>query len=526
MLNQIYDMTAQKNKDKSIQTNQFGVGQQRWKIPPPSRIILPPAYEPQMLEQSTIRATTRSTYYTPSMPPTTSKPSTLRPTANTRTQTTKFHNVAALHNRHDDHLQFEHDDLGTSHSTRYNTSADFNSAEDRFAKTPQKTTTLRKPAYNTNYNKDITTTKPLAPTRKTTLSPKIKVPSKIYEPPLLYPIYNLEDSTSTTTTTVRPTYRPSTASPFVTRLTATTSTSTTKAPTRPTTVGGKPFTRSSFASTTANVISNENNVNKFDISKLTKEIRTPAPAQGFKPPTPRPPAQTNSTISKTDRGSKKYEEPSKQLLPPLTDFITHDVATTQGPPIYYEWKVPSDGLEPPKLESPIGVDGREYPDSVIDYNSISANNGFSSFSSFGIDQSKKNNNSSRKPDTKQNTPSKSPTSRSIKETAQPIGGTDNKPTRASTTATTKVSTTSAVRNPSDIFQIRKDLSVPEYAFPLENAGRTGYLDTDVYNSFQLKIPERRLDTEEHIHWYGENPKCPECHPSYVRPGTCEPCIRR
>ena len=519
-------MTAQKNKDKSLQTNQ---NQQRWKIPPPSRIILPPAYEPQVSEESTTRATTRSTYYTASVATTTTrKPSTLKPTANTRNQSTKFNNVAALHNRHDDHLQFEHDDLGTSHSTRYNTSADFNSAEDRFAKTPQKATPLHKPTYNSNYNNAFTTAKPLAPTRKTTLNPKIKVPSKIYEPPLLYPIYNLEDSTTSTTTTIRPTYRPSTASPFVTRLTATTSTTTTKAPTRPTTVGGKPFTRSSFASTTTNVGTNLNNVNRFDVSKLTKEIRTPAPAQGFKPPTPRPPAQTNNTTVKADRGSKKYEEPSKQLLPPLTDFINHDVATTQGPPIYYEWKIPSDGLEPPKLEAPIGVDGREYPDTVIDYNSISTNNGFNSFSSFGIDQTKKSNNSSKKTDNKQSIPSKSPTSRSIKETGQSTGVTETKTTKASTstTKTSSSSSTSTARNPSDIFQIRKDLSVPEYAFPLENAGRTGYFDADVYNSFQLKIPERRLDTEEHLHWYGENPKCPECHPSYVRPGTCEPCIRR
>lgn len=535
MLNQIYDHTAQKMKEKALQSNQnqLGTGQQRWKIPPPSRIILPPAYEPQVLEESSTKLSTRTSYYTSTVTTTTRKPSTLRPTATTRSLS-RFNNVAALHNRNDEHLQLEHDDLGTSHSTRYNTSADFNSNEDRFAKTPQKST-QRKTSFNTNYNNGFTTAKPATTTTKTTLNPKIKVPSKIYEPPLLYPIYNLDDAattTTTTTTTPRPTYRPSTASPFVTRLSATTSTTTTKAPTRPTTVVGKPFTRSSFTTTNTKVSTNQNNANRFDVNKLTKEIRTPAPAQGFKAPTPKPPVKTsntpqNSSTNKPDRGSIKHEQPSKQLLPPLTDFITHDVATTQGPPIYYEWKVPSDGLEPPKLDSPIGVDGREYPETVIDYNAISAKNGFATNTQFGIDQKKPTTNntttttSSRRSDNKQTIPSRSPTSRSVKETGQPKGVTESK-----SPATTRTSSTQQTSNPGDIFQIRKELSVPEYAFPLESAGRTGYLDTDVYNSFQLKIPERRADTDEHIHWYGENPKCPECHPSYVIPGTCEPCIRR
>ncbi|KNC28166.1 hypothetical protein FF38_04349, partial [Lucilia cuprina] len=528
VLNQIYDHTAQKMKEKTLQAqqNQLGTGQQRWKIPPPSRIILPPAYEPQILEESSAKPSTRTSYYTPTITTTTRKPSTLRPTATTKNQSTKFNNVAALHNRHDEHLQLEHDDLGTSHSTRYNTSADFNSAEDRFAKTPQKATTPRKSTYNSNFNNAFTTAKPTTTTKKTTLNPKIKVPSKIYEPPLLYPIYNMDDNTATTT--MRPTFRASTASPFVTRVSATTSTTTTKAPTRPTTVIGKPFTRSSF-STSTKVGTNSNNIDRFDVSKLSKEIRTPAPAQGFKPPTPTPPVKNsrtsqNSTYNKPDRGSVKHEQPSKQLLPPLADFITHDVATTQGPPIYYEWKVPSDGLEPPKLDSPIGVDGREYPETVIDYNSISTNNGFTSISSFGIDQKRSNNTS--KSENKTIVPSRSPISRSIKETGQPKGVNETKAKTSNTSPTRASTTTQKSSNPGDIFQIRKELSVPEYAFPLENVGRTGYLDTDVYNSFQLKIPERRADTDEHIHWYGENPKCPECHPSYVRPGTCEPCIRR
>lgn len=510
-------MNAQKNKDKtSLQgANQPSpqVGQQRWKIPPPSRVILPPAYEPQIQNETTVntRTTSRVTYFSASTT-TTPKPSTLRPTAsNNRSQGVKFNNVAALHIRHDEHLQYEHDDLGTSHSTRYNTSADFNSAEDKNAKNRQKnaqrkSTTTTKPNLSRTSVRTTTRT-----TVKSTPNPNIKVPSKIYQPPLLYPIYNLDDATSTTTTTttVRPLYKASTASPFVTRQPSTRTTTTTRSPARATTVLGKPFTRSPSYSTTTQSGRSLNNINRYDATKLSKEIRTPAPAQGFKPPTPRPPtATTNATKSSPDN------VPSKHLLPPLTDFVQHDVATTQGPPIYYEWKVPSDGLEPPKMEVPIGVDGRQYPDATNDYNTIGGDGSFAAASTkFGIDQ--------KKPEDKQT--ARAPTSRSIKETGQPNGVSEAK---ATTPTKSTTQTTHGPADLEDIFHIRKELSVPEYAFPLENAGRTGYLSSDVYNSFQLKIPERHADANEHLHWYGENPKCPECHPSYVKPGTCEPCLRR
>uniref|UniRef100_A0A1I8M2M2 Uncharacterized protein n=1 Tax=Musca domestica TaxID=7370 RepID=A0A1I8M2M2_MUSDO len=530
ILNQIYDNDAQK-KEKSLQStaNQPNqpAGQQRWKIPPPSRLILPPAYEPQIPETfvtSTARPpTSRNSYYSASST-TTVRPLTQRTvTANSRSQGLKFNGVAALHNRNDEHLQYEHDDLGTSHSTRYNTSADFNSNEDRNIKNRQKntqrktttttTTTTRAPTTTTTTTARTTTT---TTTTRTTLSPNIKVPSKIYEPPLLYPIYNFEETSATkaATTTVRPLFKASTASPFMTRQTTTTPAPfTTRASSRATTMVGKPFTR---APTSSSTTATTRGSNRYDADKLSKEIRTPAPAQGFKAPTPRPTSRTNYNTTKTSIDNV----PSKHLLPPLTDFIQHDVATTQGPPIYYEWKVPSDGLEPPKKEAPIGVDGREYPETVIDYNSISASGNFIPINNFGIDQTKTNNNRDI---------SRTPASRSIKETGQPtnnIATTRQKVATASTTARPPTPSTSGPVMPEDIFQIRKELSVPEYAFPLENIGRTGYLATDVYNSFQLKIPERRSDTDEHLHWFGENPKCPECHPSYVIPGTCEPCLRR
>lgn len=47
-------------------------------------------------------------------------------------------------------------------------------------------------------------------------------------------------------------------------------------------------------------------------------------------------------------------EPIDGLQPPHTYFKTYDDSTTEGPPIYYQWKwaVPAFVLEPPKLNDP------------------------------------------------------------------------------------------------------------------------------------------------------------------------------
>lgn len=437
--------------------------------------------------------------------------------------------------------------MGTSHSTRYNTSADFNSAE---AQSPKKLGSApNRKIYYTATSKNLTKS-------------AIKVPSKIYEPPFLYPIYNQEEEPTSTAHQLHV----STAAPFMPATHSPSSTTTTGSPlTRPTTLAGKPFTPSlaaSVTSTTPQIVRNSNTLEQnqphhsiFDSHKVFHDARRPTPAQGFKPPTPRPPInsaqtlrspttaklqKTESTmldysspgISTSDKGTidVKPQIPSNDLLPPFQEFVQHDVATTQGPPVYYDWKIPSNGLEPPKLDPPIGVDGREYSDIAVDYNSISTTGGFTPSTTFGVNKVKiaettKNPFSSNpffvsKSQVEINAPTtKTPTSRSVKETAQPKG--IQKFTRADAILPT------ASPNSQDLTQIRKDLSVPEYLFPLEDIGRTGYLASDAYNSFQLKIPDGRNDNEEeHLHWFGENPKCPECHPSYVNPGTCEPCLRR
>ncbi|VVC96911.1 unnamed protein product, partial [Leptidea sinapis] len=59
--------------------------------------------------------------------------------------------------------------------------------------------------------------------------------------------------------------------------------------------------------------------------------------------------------------------------------------------------------------------------------------------------------------------------------------------------------------------------VPDYVFPLDSP-HPGYGDEDARTSFQVDVSRPGRSS------YGENPKCPHCHPAYVIPGTCEPCI--
>lgn len=59
--------------------------------------------------------------------------------------------------------------------------------------------------------------------------------------------------------------------------------------------------------------------------------------------------------------------------------------------------------------------------------------------------------------------------------------------------------------------------VPDYVFPLDGP-HPGYDDDDAQTSFQVNIPRPGRAS------YGENPACPQCHPAYLTPGSCEPCI--
>ncbi|KAH8418503.1 hypothetical protein KR009_010276 [Drosophila setifemur] len=458
------------------------LSQTRWRIPPPSRTILPPAYEPQVeLPSSTttprITTTTRAT---------TTQATTSRPTTTTTTRTTtrrpsvSTKRTEALHTRRPSFQtvrEQESDDLGTSHSTRYNTSADFNSAE-----------------------------APLRPGKhmSTKLVKFVKPPSKIYEPPFVNPIYNLEEPQHTGG--LSSAFRTSTAAPFSSGPgRSDTSTTTARPLSRPTTLAGVPFSFATPPTTTTTVRALPRNDN-----------RTPAPAQSFRLAMP-----TSTAFPQASPALL----PSNDLLPPFVDFVPHDIATTQGPPIYYEWKVPSNGLEPPKLDPPIGVDGREYPETTGVYGVTSKTELFNS---------RLNDISSHQTQTqpKLTLQQQSSTSRRLPSPRSIKAKEEKEQQQAERRSDVVASST-------DISHLRKQLLIPEYAFPLETIGRTGYgpgsaagvsagagagtgagRRGDLYNSFLLKIPEQRAK------WFGENPKCPECHPSFVLPGTCEPCLRR
>lgn len=59
--------------------------------------------------------------------------------------------------------------------------------------------------------------------------------------------------------------------------------------------------------------------------------------------------------------------------------------------------------------------------------------------------------------------------------------------------------------------------VPDYVFPLDKE-HPGYESDNAQTSFQVNVARPGRAS------YGENPKCPQCHPAYLIPGTCEPCI--
>lgn len=472
-------------------------------------------------------------------------------------------------------------DLGTSHSSNYNTSGDFSvEVSNSFSTTQSPITT--------------TTTIPTTISIQTT-TPYIKPPSRLYEPPFLYPIYNLnytesenqnqeddQESSTASTITISTTTVPTTTTTPLPLPPSSTSTSTTKSPfTRPAIFAGRPFAPAAsvtFTSSTTTVLPTtgnyeensdsfvKQNVDNF-ITKTQTEHSTSQP-KAFEIQT-QIPFTTSTTTEKPlpdistpfldllppnfDYIQQAQPEPFKakqisnelapapaqDLLPPFQEFIVHDVATTQGPPIYYEWKIPSDGLEPPKFDSPSpsssGIESEnQTKDDIISSGSSTVTENYTTNLPFA-------NNPflapilNRHHDQQKSTRSfiRSPTVRSIPKTTTTLQpphfstqyNTADDDNDTENTATKRNENLNNAHKEVDIQQLQKDYLIPDFLFPLENDARTGYEQSDIVNSFQLKIPDHHDDNEKKS-WYGENSECPECHPSFVKPGTCEPCIRR
>lgn len=243
-----------------------------------------------------------------------------------------------------------------------------------------------------------------------------------------------------------------------------------------------------------------------------------------------PPTQNFVPIVGLSHGIQK---PVDELIPPFESFQYYDDATTQGPPIYFEWKIPSSGLEPPKYESR----SNDYSDNEISttesFSDISVpteslqlpvvNNGSVIFRtpSNGLEPPAEQDVFSRfahnpfltsalaSLTSTEKLKNKSPTPRSISSSEEKLQNTVEE-------------TTPRESKDNNYLDLKKLLLIPDYTFPLEVDGRPGYQETNSVNSFQIKIPDRTGDGKP---WYGENAECPECHPSFLKPGTCEPCIK-
>lgn len=241
----------------------------------------------------------------------------------------------------------------------------------------------------------------------------------------------------------------------------------------------------------------------------------------------------------------EISSPPIDLLPPFEKLRLYDDATTQGPPIYYEWKMPSIALEPPEINNGVNK-SLKYPTITITNRNRSRNgilipvdlqppkqkndlkfeenkpsripardllpplpahkpHGISNFAHNPFLSSAFALSTFETSDKKFN---KSPTPRSIAPTSQTnfVRGQLNK-----------------LRD-TNYLDLKKSLFIPDYTFPLESEGHRGsYEHNTAVNSFQIKIPQRNADDD--TPWYGENDKCPECHPSFLKPGSCEPCIK-
>lgn len=358
-----------------------------------------------------------------------------------------------------------------------------------------------------------------------------------YQPPFLHPIYNRDYTNAppppppTTNVDVRKTTKI-----FSTRVT-TTAAPTTREP-------NVSQSRSSSAATTTI----DNRIESRIMTKPNTPVAFTVAAHRSTVPldsifsTPAPFAPILEELN-------NYPEPPNGLLPPFETFAhTHDDSTTQGPPIYFEWKIPASGLEPPHLDdknsNAILIDDNQIPvippetakpfvaipilekdlvpplfdtDTNANHVTVPANSltppVLSSVQSVINDTDAAASNHSF--------PTISTLSDSLHNFSTDLLHVQDKlqtPRSVPTTSTKRQSETTT--NQINYLDLQKQFSIPEYTFPLETVQRPGYQNTNAVNSFQIKIPEKKKNN-----WYGENANCPECHPTFLKPGTCEPCIK-
>lgn len=392
--------------------------------------------------------------------------------------------------------------------------------------------------------------------------PKLKTPSVEYELPFLYPVYNenytkeIEQNLNTASTKFISTT--TTKLPFVTRkATKVFSTRVTAQPTFipfTTTTTQRPSSPSGFVERKSS--------NFFDSRILTQQTQQNLQPQALFRAQPTQPSTTTSPatvplssllstpkpFTSISSGPSTYPEPPTGLLPPFETIPYYDDSTTQGPSIYSEWKIPSSGLEPPFVDDshltaqngnnnnnqiPVIPPEKARPSvqiPIIEKDLVpplfeNFNNQLSQASTpeFNLQPPSSSNNN----DTDTSASNHSFTSvLSVNDALQNFSHatiTEKSQTQRSVSSSDEKNLLQTTKDV-NYGDLQKKFSIPEYTFPLETVSRPGYQNRDAVNSFQVKIPDSG-DGDKRKKWYGENEKCPECHPSFLKPGSCEPCVK-
>lgn len=358
----------------------------------------------------------------------------------------------------------------------------------------------------------------------------IKPPSIHYTPPLLEPKYNSNLKQNLVTQQL----------PIVTYRQTT--------PSLPTTTKVFPTQRST---TTTRLVSSSTENNLRDIDGQDTVARGNTKFSNSKPKSePRILNNVNAInlpSKPSQSGNKPHSVPlpTNDLLPPFHQLNIHEDSTTQGPLIYSEWKIPSSGLLPPHRE-PVRKPHKGFTAS----NELLASNKqtpkpFSLVSrpANGLQPPRFNAPSTEAPINPelfnhpfqkslfvQTTPS-FPTNPTPFTTPKSIEAPRKSPTPRSITyngpaSDLELSSNHLQTRDKHYLELKKLLNIPDYTFPLETSVRSNYESSNSVNSFQIRIPEGfQRDANQTKPWYGENAKCPECHPSFVKSGTCEPCIK-
>ncbi|CAO1440762.1 unnamed protein product [Diamesa serratosioi] len=281
-------------------------------------------------------------------------------------------------------------------------------------------------------------------------------------------------STTTTTTTTTTTRRPTTTTTTTTTRRPTTTTPTTTRRTTTTTARTTPrttTTRATTARTTTTRVQKQTTSSRIQSNYNQKQQNNYQPNQFQRAPVTQTPRAQNGFNQK-----KIAALPSRDILPPREgDVKSYDDSTTQGPPIYYEWKIPASALLPPLF-------GNETNEPTV--------------------------------------------SKQIKRTINGEGNFDG--TNDFTSSESRRIKAGTKIQDKDLQRI---FSIPQFDFPIENTGRDGYENLEALNSFQVKIPVRRDGGQQQSgaqqrYYYLENEHCdPSCHPSFFKPGRCEPCVK-